>query len=62
MAGAGQADVELAASVRHDAEPAILEDRVATRRALEAQMAAQAADRADPPLLRRIEAAFALLL
>jgi DNA-binding FadR family transcriptional regulator len=62
LAGAGQADVELAASVRHDAEPAILEDMVATRRALEAQMAAQAADRADPHLLRRIDAAFALLL
>ena len=54
--------VVLAASVRHDAELAILEDMVATRRALEAQMAAQAAERADPPHLSRIEAAFALLL
>jgi GntR family galactonate operon transcriptional repressor len=54
--------VVLAASVRHDAELSILEDMVATRRALEAQMAAQAADRADPQCLRRVEAAFALLL
>jgi DNA-binding FadR family transcriptional regulator len=54
--------VVLAAYVRHDAELAILEDMVATRRALEAQMAGQAAARADATHLRRIEAAFALLV
>ncbi|MBM9506348.1 FadR/GntR family transcriptional regulator [Actinacidiphila acididurans] len=54
--------VVLAASVRHDAELSILEDMVATRRALESEMAGQAADRADARQLRRIEAAFALML
>lgn len=46
--------VVLAASVRHDAERAILEDLVDVRRALEAQMAGRAAGRADAEHLRRI--------
>ena len=44
----------LAASIRHDAELAILEDVVDVRRALESQMAGQAAERADAEHLRRI--------
>jgi len=51
----------LAATVRHDAELSILEDLVDVRRALEAQMAAQAALRADTDRLRAIEAAMARL-
>lgn len=39
--------VVLAASIRHDAERAILEDLIAVRRSLESQMAAQAAAVAD---------------
>jgi DNA-binding FadR family transcriptional regulator len=54
--------VVLAASVRHDAELSILEDLVATRRALESEMAGRAAARGDTRQLRRIEAAFALML
>ncbi|WP_328472871.1 FadR/GntR family transcriptional regulator [Streptomyces sp. NBC_00448] len=54
--------VVLAASVRHDAELAILEDMVATRRALEAQMASRAAARSAPEDLQRITAAFELLV
>lgn len=46
--------VVLAASVRHDAELSILEDLVDVRRALESQMAAQAAERAGAEQLRRI--------
>src|SRR5258708_22499567 len=49
--------VVLAASVRHDAELAILEDLVDVRRALESQMAGQAAIRAGAQHLRRIETA-----
>jgi DNA-binding FadR family transcriptional regulator len=44
----------LAASIRHDAERSILEDLVDVRRALESQMAAQAAERATADHLRRI--------
>ena len=40
----------LAAVVRHDAESSILEDVVAVRRALESQMARQAAEHADAAL------------
>ncbi|HEY0498795.1 MAG TPA: FCD domain-containing protein [Kutzneria sp.] len=46
--------VVLAASIRHDAELSILEDLVDVRRALESQMAAQAAERAGAEHLRRI--------
>lgn len=46
--------VVLAASIRHDAELATLEDLVDVRRALEAQMAGQAAERADAEHLCRI--------
>ena len=46
--------VVLAASIRHDAELAILSDLVDVRRALESQMAGQAAERADAEHLRRI--------
>jgi len=53
--------VVLAASVRHDAELAILEDLIDVRRALEAQMAGQAAVRANDKQLRRIETAFGQL-
>jgi DNA-binding FadR family transcriptional regulator len=53
--------VVLAATVRHDAELAILEDLIDVRRALEAQMAAQAAARATPEHLVEIEAAMATL-
>jgi DNA-binding FadR family transcriptional regulator len=54
--------VVLAASVRHDAELAILEDLVDVRRALEAQMAGQAAEHVNAKNLRRIEVAFGRLL
>jgi GntR family galactonate operon transcriptional repressor len=47
--------VVLAASIRHDAELAILEDLVDVRRTLESQMAGQAAVRADEQQLWRIE-------
>ncbi|MFC0431248.1 FadR/GntR family transcriptional regulator [Kutzneria buriramensis] len=46
--------IVLAASIRHDAERSILEDLVDVRRALESQMTAQAAERADAEHLRRI--------
>lgn len=46
--------VVLAVSVRHDAELAILEDLVDVRRALESQMAGQAAVRADEEHMRNI--------
>lgn len=49
--------VVLAASIRHDAELAILEDLVDVRRSLESQMAGQAAVRADEEHLRRIRTA-----
>ncbi len=49
--------VVLAASVRHDAERSILEDLVSVRRALEGQMAAQAAKAATDAQLAHIEAA-----
>jgi GntR family galactonate operon transcriptional repressor len=49
--------VVLAAFVRHDAELAILEDLIDVRRALESQMAGQAALRADEGHMRRIQAA-----
>jgi GntR family transcriptional regulator, galactonate operon transcriptional repressor len=54
--------VVLAATVRHDAELSILEDLIDVRRALEAQMAAQAALRASATQLGVIEAAMAKLL
>jgi DNA-binding FadR family transcriptional regulator len=50
--------VVLAASIRHDAELAILEDLIDVRQALEGQMAAEAAERADAKQLDRIESAF----
>ena len=50
--------VVLAASIRHDAELAILEDLIDVRQALEGQMAAEAAERADAKQLDRIETAF----
>jgi DNA-binding FadR family transcriptional regulator len=50
--------IVLAASIRHDAELAILEDLVDVRQALEGQMAAEAAERADRKQLDRIETAF----
>ena len=53
--------VVLAATVRHDAESSILDDLVDVRRALEAQLAAQAATRATAEDLRVIEAAMARL-
>jgi DNA-binding FadR family transcriptional regulator len=53
--------VVLAATVRHDAESSILDDLVDVRRALEAQMAAQAATRATPADLLAIGAAMARL-
>jgi GntR family galactonate operon transcriptional repressor len=53
--------VVLAATVRHDAESAILDDLVDVRRALEAQMAARAATRATAADLAAIEAAMARL-
>lgn len=53
--------VVLAATVRHDAESSILDDLVDVRRALEGQMAAQAATRATPADLAAIEAAMARL-
>jgi len=46
--------VVLAAVVRHDAELAILDDLIDARRALEAQMAGQAATRATPEQRARI--------
>ena len=46
--------VVLAASIRHDAELAILEDLVDVRRTLESQMAGQAASRADEQQLELI--------
>ena len=49
--------VVLAASVRHDAERSILEDLVSVRRALEGQMAGQAAKSATDARLSHIEAA-----
>jgi GntR family transcriptional regulator, galactonate operon transcriptional repressor len=48
----------LAATVRHDAELAILEDLIDMRRALEAQMAAQAAVRATDQQLADISACY----
>jgi DNA-binding FadR family transcriptional regulator len=53
--------VVLAATVRHDAESSILDDLVDVRRALEAQLAAQAATRATAAQLAAIEAAMARL-
>jgi GntR family galactonate operon transcriptional repressor len=53
--------VVLAATVRHDAELSILEDLIDVRRALEAQMAGQAAVRATPEQLQEIMAAMELL-
>jgi len=53
--------VVLAASVRHDAERSILEDLVSVRRALEGQMAAQAAKAATDAQLAHIEAALRLV-
>jgi len=50
--------VVLAATIRHDAELAILEDLVDVRQALEGQMAASAAEHADAKQLDRIESAF----
>jgi DNA-binding FadR family transcriptional regulator len=44
----------LAATIRHDAQLAILEDLIDMRRALESQMAARAAVRADAPALKAI--------
>lgn len=49
--------VVLEASVRHDAERSILEDLVSVRRALEGQMAGQAAEAASEEQLAQIEAA-----
>lgn len=49
--------VVLAATVRHDAELSILEDLIDVRRALEAQMAGQAAEKATAEHLTAIEAA-----
>lgn len=49
--------VVLAAFVRHDAELAILEDLIDARRALESQMAGQAALRADKEHMQHIQAA-----
>jgi DNA-binding FadR family transcriptional regulator len=49
--------VMLAAFIRHDAELAILEDLVDVRRALESQMAGQAALRVDEEHLSRIRTA-----
>ncbi|HZC70137.1 MAG TPA: FadR/GntR family transcriptional regulator [Jatrophihabitans sp.] len=49
--------VVLAASVRHDAERSILEDLVSVRRALESQMAGQAARAASEAQLTDIETA-----
>lgn len=54
--------VVLAASVRHDAEFAILEDLVDVRRALESQMAGQAAVRADERHLARVRTTLEHLL
>jgi GntR family galactonate operon transcriptional repressor len=54
--------VVLAATVRHDAELSILEDLIDVRRALEAQMAAQAAVRATKEQLTQIKAAMGKLL
>jgi DNA-binding FadR family transcriptional regulator len=48
----------LAATIRHDAQLAILEDLIDMRRALESQMAAQAAVRADAEQLRVITDAY----
>jgi GntR family transcriptional regulator, galactonate operon transcriptional repressor len=53
--------VLLAATVRHDAESSILDDLVDVRRALEAQMAAQAAARATAADRQAITAAMARL-
>jgi GntR family galactonate operon transcriptional repressor len=53
--------VVLAAVVRHDAELAILDDLIDSRRALEAQMAAQAATRATPEQRAGISARMATL-
>src|SRR5439155_16752799 len=47
--------VVLAASVRHDAERSILEDLVSVRRALESQMAGQAAQSASDAQFAQIE-------
>ncbi|HLK44237.1 MAG TPA: FadR/GntR family transcriptional regulator [Thermoleophilia bacterium] len=49
--------VVLAASIRHDAERAILEDLIDVRRALEGHMAGQAALNADEAHLERLRAA-----
>jgi len=54
--------VVLAATVRHDAELSILEDLIDVRRALEAQMASQAAVRATAEHRVQIEAAMARLM
>lgn len=54
--------VVLAATVRHDAELSILEDLIDVRRALEAQMAGQAAARATPAQLSVLESAMARLV
>lgn len=53
--------VVLAAVIRHDAELAILEDLVDVRSALEAQMAAQAAARADEDQLTAVRERMAVL-
>ena len=50
--------IVLAASIRHDAELAILEDLVDVRQALEGQMASEAAEKAERKQLDRIETAF----
>jgi GntR family transcriptional regulator, galactonate operon transcriptional repressor len=50
--------VVLAATIRHDAELAILEDLIDMRRALESQMAAHAAIRASQQDLERITSAY----
>lgn len=49
--------VVLAASIRHDAERAILGDLIDVRRALEGHMAGQAALNADEDHMRRLQAA-----
>jgi DNA-binding FadR family transcriptional regulator len=50
--------IVLAATIRHDAQLAILEDLIDMRRALESQMAAHAAVRANAEELRAITAAY----
>jgi GntR family transcriptional regulator, galactonate operon transcriptional repressor len=53
--------IVLAATVRHDAELAILDDLIDVRIALESQMAGQAASRIDDTLLAELKATLARL-